>query len=55
MSINSNVDYKVYINDEEIDNKNYKIEDKILKFKKPPKANDKITVVKIKKDGKTNN
>ena len=54
MSINSNVEYKVFINDEEIERGNYKIEEKILKFKEPPKANDKIKVVRVKKDGKTN-
>ena len=54
MSINSNVDFKVYINGEEIEGKNYKIEDNILKFKEPPKANDKIEIVRVKKDGKTN-
>jgi len=54
MSINSNVEYEVYINDVKIDSDNYKIENKVLKFKEPPKANDKIKVVRRKKDGKTN-
>jgi len=55
MSINSNVEYKVYINDVKVDAESYKIEDKILKFKEAPKANDKIKVVRVKKNGETNN